>query len=295
MVERLRSVPDQFTVPLSEANSSQSADLTPFHLLALPAIEILTGQVRLEAVYASALRRLERLSQQLPKSPPEPDGAAFAQAPPSKLRPFSADDILPTARQLIERLANPPLLPAPPSFEAAFSPYEPMFHTVFYRRYPYERLDDAKQNALVHLWKRWKTDMTLLEQSAAYVVQAAIWGASPHRKIKREQRIQAHELPMLEYERTIDVRVTDQSRDPAWVHRIDRSVDVQSAIATMTHTLRSQPQAETLLPVLDDILNGRTLKEGRQQRSCLSFRGYKQARDAITEQLRVLLADYAPE
>ena len=45
-------------------------------------------------------------------------------------------------------LDHPPLLPAPPAFEAAFSPYENMFHTVFYRRYPYERLNDAKQDAL---------------------------------------------------------------------------------------------------------------------------------------------------
>lgn len=169
-----------------------------------------------------------------------------------------------------------------------------MFHTVFYRRYPYERLNDAKQNALVHIWKRWKTDMTLLEQTAAYVVQAAIWGASPHRKIEREKRIQAHELPMLQYERYIDVRVTDHSRDPAWVYRIDRSVDVQGAIATMIKALRTQPQADALLAVLDDILEGRTLKEGRQ-RSCLSFRGYKQARNAIIKQFRLLLADYAPE
>ena len=207
VLERLGPVPAE---PLAEAREAQNVDFTPVPSLALPALEILTGHARIEAVYNTALKRMERLARQLSTARSVPSSVSFAQAPPAT-RPFSPADLLLTTCHFLERLDKPPLLPAPPSFEAAFSPYESMFHTVFYRRYPYERLDDAKQNALLHLWKRWRSDMSLLEQTAAYVVQAAIWGASPHRKIEREQRIQEHELPMLEYERYIDIRVTDQA------------------------------------------------------------------------------------
>ena len=229
MVEQLSPVPDQLIAPFPSLaiRERNAPEYLPFQPLILPAIEVLAGQVHLEKVYNTVLKRMQRLSKQLTKIRPEADIFALQDVSPRKPRPFSTDDLLPTTRAYIEMLDHPPLLPAPPSFEAAFSPYENMFHTVFYRRYPYERLNDAKQDALIHLWKHWKRDMTLLEQSAAYVVQAAIWGASPHRKIEREKRVQDHELPMLQYERYIDIRVADQSRDPSWVRRIDRSVDVQ--------------------------------------------------------------------
>ena len=294
MVEALRIAPEVVSAPAtrSQAHEACTVDQTALHLLALPAIEILAGRARIEALFNRTLRRMEYLARQLAQTPTESQGVSPAQRAASQPRPFSTDDLLPSTYRFVEALDRPPMLPPPPPFETAFAPYAPMFHTVFYRRYPYARLDDAKQNALLHLWKHWKTDMTLLEQSAAYVVQAAVWGASPHRKIEREKRIRAHELPMPRNERYIDIRVADQSRDPGWVRRIDLSVDVQSAITAVRQTLQAQSDAEPMLAILEDILCGRTLKAGRQ-RSTLSFRGYKQARMGIIDQLRQLLADYA--
>lgn len=295
MVERLSPTRAPLKTPASRLETFEhpTLDFAPFEPLIVPAIEVLAAQSRLGGIYNTALKRMKRLVRMLPKSTEEPATLSVGQVATGSPRPFSVDDMLPSTLKFIEQLERPPLLPAPPSFERAFSPYENMFHTVFYRRYPYERLNDAKQDALIHLWKHWKRDMTLLEQSAAYVVQAAIWGASPHRKIEREKRIQDHELPMLPYERYIDIHVADQSRDPSWVLHVDQTVDIQSAIGLVTQELQTQPDAAELLSVLDDILNERTLKEGRQN-SKLSFRGYKRTRDEILNRLRTLLADYAP-
>lgn len=193
---------------------------------------------------------------------------------------------------ICERLRQASATTAPPKFEDAFARFEPMFHTVFYRRYPYHELDDAKQNALFHLWKLWKKDMRILEQSAAYVVQAAVWGASPHRKIQKDKKRQEHELPMLKYERYVDIKVADQSRDPGWVLHSDMRVDIERAIQTLRNESQTQPDGEAILGVIDDVIRGRSIKDG-QKRSELSTRKYSTTRSDIVLRLKELLKEYA--
>ncbi|MBK8033803.1 MAG: hypothetical protein IPK17_30755 [Chloroflexi bacterium] len=64
----------------------------------------------------------------------------------------------------LDRLAHPPLLPARLAhfFERDFRRVEPMFHTVFYRKYHSEVLADAKQQAFLGLYKKWLKNRNLL-------------------------------------------------------------------------------------------------------------------------------------
>ncbi|MCK6581204.1 MAG: hypothetical protein L6Q98_24195 [Anaerolineae bacterium] len=262
----------------------------PLQPLLQPAIQLLATQEALRSAFDSTLRRMSRIRGRLHKEPPRE--VVIYQAPLRPAKPMRPEELLPSSRRLLERMQNVPLLPAPPAFEEVFAPYEAIFHTVFYRRYPYARLDDAKQDGLLHLWKRWKKDMTVMEQSAAYIVQLAVWGASPHRKIEKDRRIAERELPMPRYERYIDVRVADQSREPVWVRNVDLSTDLKLAVDQVSEVLLSMPDAEARLRVLEDVIRGRTIWEGIAS-SRLSTRRYKAARKDILARLRTLLADYA--
>ena len=57
----------------------------------------------------------------------------------------------------------PPTPSVGSSFEQAFKFYEPAFHTVFYRKYHPDILQDAKQVALLALFIKWRKDKSLLE------------------------------------------------------------------------------------------------------------------------------------
>ncbi|MBK8025139.1 MAG: hypothetical protein IPK19_27985 [Chloroflexi bacterium] len=230
-------------------------------------------------------------------------GVPACHTPPASARPpaqasrppraFEYHVLLPSSRQYIERIQNIPLLPAPPAFEEAFARFEPMFHTVFYRRYPNGKLDDAKQDALLHLWKEWRKNLDLFEQTAAFVVQAAIWGASPHRKIQKEKTIAEREVPMPQYERYVDVRVADLSREPMWVQRTDLRVDLEMAVNRVRQEFAHDSERDELMAALDDLLNGRTRKEGRL-RSSMSIRVYQRCRNRVVQAMRETLAVYSP-
>ena len=77
----------------------------------------------------------------------------------------------------------------------AFKRHEPMFHTVFYRKYPPWVLDDAKQEALLALYRKWLKNQSILEQSSAYVVQAGIYGVSNWRQ--KGMRVRGNEGALL--------------------------------------------------------------------------------------------------
>ena len=298
MVERL-----SYTSPhVAEAFSSEPAvivEQTPdtdvaSQPLVIPALQFLIALPPIEN-YGDLIR--ERLRQASTTTAPtqnraETQYAHSAARYTSKPPKFKQSDLLPAALKAVDQATNIPLLPAPPKFEDAFARFEPMFHTVFYRRYPYHELDDAKQNALLHLWKLWKKDMRILEQSAAYVVQAAVWGASPHRKIQKDKKREEHELPMLKYERYIDIKVADQSRDPGWVLHSDMRVDIEGAIQTLQNEFQTQPDGEAMLAVIDDVIRGRSIKDG-QKRSELSTRKYTTTRSDIVLRLKELLKEYA--
>lgn len=277
--------------PSVKSDSTRSLQPLLLQPLPLPIIQRFADLTQRLVSYDQQIAYLERTAKRLSRQPT--DEVIVYHHSPTKPPSITPADILSATKQLIERAAHPPLLPAPPPFEEAFARYEAMFHTVFYRRYPYAYLADAKQDALIHLWKSWKKDMSLLEQSAAYVVQAAIWGASPHRKIQKAALVQQRELPLPQYERYIDIRVADQSRDPAWIRAVDMRVDLQHAVAQIASELETQPNAQAHLNVLGDILKGRPLKEGRKG-TTLSTRGYQKSRAALLEKLRLALKDYAP-
>jgi hypothetical protein len=296
MVERREPVSTRVVerIEPSVAQPEQSPEI-PFQPLIVPAIDVLATHPKTDDFTHWIRERIrpyapnQKLCSIQLKKPLEKSSSSREPKPP----PFRAADLLPSTTKALDRLANPPLLPAPPRFEDVFAPFEPMFHTVFYRRYPYHQLDDAKQNALIHLWKLWKKDRKLLEQSAAYVVQAAVWGASPHRKIQKDKLRDAYELPMLQCERYIDIRVADQSREPGWVLRSDMQIDIQSAIHSLREELSSSQCGEALVGILEDIVSRCSIKEG-QKRSALSTRVYRKQRVAITEQLKTRLIAYAP-
>ncbi|MBK8025750.1 MAG: hypothetical protein IPK19_31260 [Chloroflexi bacterium] len=260
--------------------------------------EIPSAFAALQSKFDQTLKHFERVSASLhhaPESHHLPSEGVIYQAPPaSKPCPPRSEYILSSTRKYLEGKGRVPLLPAPPAFEQVFSPYEAIFHTVFYRRYPYVRLDDAKQDGLLHVWKAWKKDMRIMDQSAAYIVQLAIWGASPHRKIEKDKRRAERELPMPRYERYIDVRVADRDRDPAWIRHIDMKVDVKAAISTVREALKSEPEGEALVAALEDIVVGRSIRAG-QKRSALTTRRYSTERKVILDQLRDALSEYSPD
>ncbi|GEM_PF-2420656 len=255
--------------------------------VALATIELLANLDKLDSIYENALKRMQRLADNLSK----PDPKVEIPFIPKRRKSTKSDVFLPSALKLIDRMQNPPLLPAPPTFEEAFAHFEPMFHTVFYRQYPYYLLADAKQEGLLHLWKKWKADMSLLDQTPAFVTQAGIWGAGNARKKRR--KVEAHELPMLPYERYIDIRIADQSRDPGWMKRLDRTIDIELAVAHVSERLRLETNCEDLLRVLDDLIKFRPQRTGWRNTN-LSFLRYKHERDKIGLMLREELAEYAP-
>jgi hypothetical protein len=152
------------------------------------------------------------------------------------------------------------------NFEIAFKPFEPMFHTVFYRRFPYFIREDAKQDALLGLWRKWKRNPAILDQSRAYVTQACLWAASPWRK--KRMKIDAFEVPMPRHERYLP------GPDTGWVQRVDLTFDVEQAICHVL-TRCSPDQARAL--------------EGVVRRTSA---GTKAHRREVIEMLRQELADY---
>lgn len=269
-----------------ERDPAPSLTIAAIKPLLIPSIHALATQEMFRSTFGASLERIKRKRPRPTPSPPA-EHIIFAATPhvDTPRREPAAVFVWPPPKE-------PPLLPAPPHFEDVFKPFEPMFHTVFYRRYPEGYRDDAKQDALLHLWKQWKKDMTILEQSAAYVIQMAIWGASPHRKIQKDKVKQQAEVPMPRFERYIDIRIADQSRDPGWMRRLDLSIDLQSAIERVRRELAAEPNADANLGILEDIVRHRSITAGQQQ-SSLSTRGYRAAREAVHGRLKGALVDYA--
>jgi len=171
----------------------------------------------------------------------------------------------------------------PSDFEAAFKPFEPMFHTVFYRQYPWYIRDDAKQEALLGLWKKWKRDPALLDQTRAFVTQAGVWAASPWRK--KRAKIDTHEAPMPKHEHCLPGGRQTPGPDPMWVQRIDLTHDVELAICRV---ITEYPE---LAAVLEDVIRGVPKTVGRK-RSELTWRAYAEHRKRVIELLREALIDY---
>lgn len=151
-------------------------------------------------------------------------------------------------------------------FATAFKPFEPMFHTVFYRRFPWYIREDAKQEALLALWKKWKRDPAILDQRRAFITQAALWAASPWRK--KRMAIDAFEAPMPKHERYLP------GPETSWVQRVDLTLDVERAICRVL--ARCSPEQAR---ALEGIVRGSSV-------------GRKEYRRQVVEMLREELRDY---
>ena len=167
-----------------------------------------------------------------------------------------------------------------------------MFHTVFYRKYPPWVLDDAKQEGLLALFRKWLKDKAILDQSSAYVTTAAIYGVSNWRQKGMKMRgnegallVDAHGKVMGE------PHAHSQER---WTDRIDLKLDVAQAVDVVLYQYEEQPEYREIYRVVEQLRGDILFTEG-QRTSGLSVRTFRQQREKIKAGLREQLADYAPE
>ncbi len=253
---------------------------------------------RIRTVFDAHLHRLERLRASL-KAPPLSDEAiAERNSRPPRWPQQQAQGTLPSylLRETLiylHRLEHPPLLP-PPSvqrFEAAFKRHEPAFHTVFYRKYPPLIRDDAKQEALLALFRKWRKNPAILEQSSAYVVTAAIYGVSNWRK--KGMKLRGRELPLL-----VDNhgKVAGEPRAheyERWTDRIDLRLDVAQAVRDVLYKYQEAPERNQIYPMVEQLRGEISFTQVRVA-SGLSPRKYKWRQEQVKNDLRERLADYAP-
>ncbi len=116
-----------------------------------------------------------------------------------------------------------------PTFEEAFAPFTRLFEIVFYRRYPEHVRDDAKQEALLALYKKWKTNPELFDERASYVVTAAIFGISNWRKEETIRRVPELRLRVDDHDKVIGASRA-QRETLRWVERADTRIDVDRAV-----------------------------------------------------------------
>ena len=271
---------------------------TPRPLLQPPPVEA-DYSTTLRGVYDEHLRRLERLRASLkppvvePDAPPTSNGAR--RAVPNRTK--KATSSIPLLRETVvylDRLAHPPLLPPPtnPSFEEAFKRHEPMFHAVFYRKYAPVVREDAKQEALLALFRKWLKDKSLLAQSSSYVVQAAIYGVSNWRK--KGMKVRGREGPLVVDNHGKVAGEPRRSAHERWTDRVDLRLDVAQAVEVVLDQHRAEPEYPAIYRALRDVRHDIPLKQG-QQASGLALRAYKTLREQVQSDLRQQLAEYAPQ
>src|SRR4051794_39482129 len=110
-----------------------------------------------------------------------------------------------------------------------------MFHTVFYRKYPPFILDDAQQEGLLALFRKWLKDKAIFDLASAYVTTAAIYGISNWPQKGWERRalvLDAHGKVIGE------PHTYSQER---WTERIERKLDVAQALEGVLYQYEEQP------------------------------------------------------
>ena len=244
------------------------------------------------------LRRLQRLQAGLKHASAEgaTGDAAQHNGKPLPQRPRLSHQqpiLLHETLIYLDKVEHPPLLPAPHivSFEDGFRRHEAMFHTVFCRKYPPWVLDDAKQEGLLALFRRWLKDQSILEQSSSYVVQAAIYGVSNWRK-------KAMKIPGREGALAVDGHgkvLGEPSRNlhERWTDHLDLRLDVARATNSVLDQYAVHPEYREIYRALEDIRQDIPFKQG-QQASGLPFRACKNQREQVKAELRRQLAEYAP-
>ena len=192
-----------------------------------------------------------------------------------------------------EWVSDPSHLPPTPSvgsaFEQAFKFYEPAFHTVFYRKYHPDILQDAKQVALLALFKKWRKDKSLLEQAPAFVVTAAIFGISNWRK--KEQKRVGHEIPLV-----VDNHgwISGLPKTPSpgrWTDKIDFRIDLDRALDTVFLEFSDHPDYKAIYNLTRDLVDDVPYLES-WKKTGLSRSDFKRHREAVKAALARQLNDY---
>jgi hypothetical protein len=227
----------------------------------------------------------------LPGEPIEPIDTSALQEPQECLTPSFLDGYTSSETLLDPRCDCPPLPLAAPTFAEAFARFEPMFHAVFYRKYHPEVRNDAKQVALLALFLKWSADKTLFDQSAAFVVTAAIFGISNWRK--KEQKRPKHEQPLKLDENGHVLGMPKSHQVQRWTDRVDLKVDVERAIDSVLLEFTDHPQYKAIYCIVQDMLKGAPMVETRGKTG-LSRREFKTRRDEVKTELVRQLREYAP-
>ena len=253
----------------------------------------------LRSAFDQQVQRLEHLKAGLRQSPVPAETASTHSGTrslaSSRLKRAAAPvQLLHGTRVFLERTEHPPLLPPPSSqsFEEAFKRHEPMFHAVFYRKYAPAVRDDAKQEALLALYRKWLKDKSLLAQSSSYVIQAAIYGVSNWRK--KGMKVRGREGPLGVDNHGKVAGEPRRSANERWTDRIDLRLDVARAVECVLHRHEAEPEYQAVCRAVQDVRHDIPLKRG-QRASGLALSAYKSLREQVKSDLRQQLAEYAPQ
>lgn len=209
-------------------------------------------------------------------------------------KPKPHHGVLPGTLAAVDRLITMPLLPAPkqPTFEEDFKRFEPMFHTVFYRKYHPTIREDMKQVAFIALFKKWQKDPTFFDNKASYVVTAAIYGVSNWRQKQMKTRRQERRMLLDSHEKVIGATQAQREHD-AWAQPIDRRIDVDLARSVVLFQYPKVEEREWASNIV------RRLKLGHNRisttiRSRPKKRRFFAVKANVLDTLRRQLAEYAP-
>jgi hypothetical protein len=181
--------------------------------------------------------------------------------------------------------------PTPPSsFAEAFTRFEPMFHTVFFRKYHPDVRDDAKQVALLALFLKWSKDKTVFDQTAAFVVTAAVWGISNWRK-KEMKRI-PHETPLLTNEHGYVIGMPKSRQQGRWTDRVDFQIDLDRAIDAVLWEFNDHPQYKAIYSIVHDLVDDVPFKESWSKTN-LPRGEFMKHREAVKTKFAIHLAEYS--
>ncbi len=192
----------------------------------------------------------------------------------------------------LDKLAHPPLLPARLAdfFERDFRRVEAMFHTVFYRKYHPEVLADAKQQAFLGLYKKWLKKRSILQQSAAYIVTAAIYSVSNWRQ--KSQEVRANEGTLLIDSHGKIMGHTAVHGTERWTDRLDFQFDLANAAQVVLYQYEEDADYRETYAVMQDILDEVRFQQG-QNALGLKRGQYMKRRNTLKNALREQLIDYA--
>jgi hypothetical protein len=211
--------------------------------------------------------------------------------PHTKPRPHP--EILPGTIAGLDRMLHVPLLPAPkqPTFEEAFKRFEPMFHTVFYRRYHPNIREDMKQVAFISLYKKWRKDPAFLDNTASYVVTAAVFGVGNWRQKQMKTTRRETRMHIDGHDKVIGATRAQREHD-AWAQPIDRRIDVDLARSAVLFQYPKAEEREWASNIVTRLKLGHSRITGTFK-SRVKKRQFLAVRDAVFAILRSKLADYA--